>query len=116
MFNIEFFTKTTGKSPVKDFIFEQNQKTINKIFEVIDYLKEFGFGLPTNYLRLMSGTSKLWELRIKAQSKNYRIFLSNTGDRNIILLHAILKKKQKTPVQDIKTAEERLRIYETSKF
>ena len=94
-----------------EFILSQEQKAQDKIYEVLEYLREYGFHLPTNYLRRMSGTKALWELRAKYTSRQYRVFLAKTGDKTIMLLHAIIKKTAKTPRQDIDTADARLQTY-----
>jgi phage-related protein len=112
MFRILYFTSASGRSHVEDFINEQPRQARDKCFEVISFLETHGFHLSTNYLRRMSGSHKLWELRIQYQSRKYRIFLARVEDRTIIFLHSIIKKTQKTPQQDIWTAEERLRMYE----
>lgn len=113
MFIVRYFTTASGREPVVDFIESENTKVRSKIYEIIGYLAEYGFHLPT-YLRRMSGTKSLWELRIKYQ-RQYRIFLAHIGDKEIILLHAIVKKTQKTPEKDIQTAQERLGRYRAEK-
>lgn len=51
---------------------------------------------------------KLWELRIRAGRKAYRvIYFAFTGQR-FILLHAFLKKTRKTPRKQIAIAQRRL--------
>jgi phage-related protein len=110
MFDIRFFTTLSGREPVRDFIHGEDRQARDKIFEVISYLRLYGFHLPTQYLRRMSGTKQLWELRIKYH-KQYRIFLAKIDEQTIVLLHAIIKKTQKTPERDIETAEERLKHY-----
>lgn len=111
MVEIIYFTTTSGRSPVQDFILKQQAKAQAKIYEVVEYLQEFGFHLPAPYLRRMIGSNYLWELRTQAQSKQYRIFLAKGGDNIIVLLHAIVKKTQKTPPIDIETAQNRLKVY-----
>ena len=108
-FTIYYFTTASNRCPVKEFIVAQGRQTQAKIVEVIGYLQTYGFHLPTQYLRRMSGSQRLWELRAKYRSKQYRIFLAKSGQTEIVLLHAIIKKTAKTPKQDIETAEERLR-------
>jgi len=52
--------------------------------------------------------NKLWELRVQAGRKAYRvIYFAWTGQR-FILLHAFLKKSAKTPRQELTIAEARL--------
>lgn len=93
---------------MKDFIDNYDRGTRAKVFTVIDYLKDYGFHLETKYLRRMTGTKALWELRIAYASNQYRIFLAKIGEKDIILLHAIIKKTQKTPRKEIDIAEKRL--------
>ena len=108
MFDIRFFTTQSGREPVQEFIRAEDQKARDKIYEVLTYLQTYGFHLPTPYLRRMSGTKHLWELRIKYQ-KQYRIFLARIDEQTIVLLHAIIKKTQKTPQRDLELARRRLR-------
>lgn len=115
-FSIEYFTTGSDRSVVETFILSQNKKTASKIFSTILYFEKFGFQLPTNYLRRMSGTKRLWELRIKHSSNQYRIFLAKSKARNntVILLHAFIKKTGKTPNKEIQTAEDRLKLFDLS--
>ena len=73
-------------------------------------LRDYGFHLEVKYLRRMAGVKGLWELRAKYQSVQFRIFLSKLTDREVVLLHAIIKKTAKTPKRDIQTAEKRMRL------
>lgn len=114
MFTVRYFTTASGREPVVEFIDSENRKTRDKIYEVIGYLREYGFHLPAQYLRRMSGTKSLWELRIKYQ-RQYRIFLAHVGEKDIILLHAIIKKTQQTPDKEIHAAQERLERYRAEK-
>ena len=51
---------------------------------------------------------KLWELRVRAGRKAYRVaYFVFTGQR-FILLHAFLKKSRKTSRREITTAKRRL--------
>jgi phage-related protein len=110
-FAVYYFTTASGRSPVKDFLVDQDRQARDKIVEVIEYLREYGFQLSTQYLRRMSGSKALWELRAKYRSKQYRIFLAKTAETDILLVHAIIKKTPKTPKTDIQTAEERLNAF-----
>ena len=67
-----------------------------------ELFREYGLQLPTKYLKRMTGTQALWELR----AGNIRLFFfikDNTG----IIVHAIKKKTNKTPLQDIQLAGKR---------
>lgn len=59
------------------------------------------------YLKQLTGVKKLWELR----AERYRIFLTPLKQKNILLIHAIIKKTQKTPKKELKLAVKRLKEY-----
>lgn len=105
---IVFYLTARGQSPVEEFIDALPVKDQAKIAWTIELLKNYGMRLPQPYLKRLIGTKNLWELRIAFGGKAYRIFISPIPKEHTILLHAIMKKKQKTPVKDIETAENRL--------
>jgi len=105
---IVFYLQASGRSPVEEFIDALPEKDQAKIAWTIDLLTKHGMNLPQPYLKRLAGTKNLWELRIAFGGKAYRIFLSPIPPKRNILLHAIVKKKQKTPTKDIETAENRL--------
>jgi len=109
MLRLFHFTTASGRRPVDDFLEDEDDKAQAKVEEVLSFFREYGFHLPDQYLRRMSGTNYLWELRIKYRGKQYRIFLAKLEENTAILLHAIIKKTQKTPQQDVQTAIERYR-------
>ena len=68
--------------------------------------RSFGLQLSLPYVKHLE--NKLWELRVQAGRKAYRvIYFAWTGQR-FILLHAFLKKSAKTPRQELAIAESRL--------
>jgi phage-related protein len=111
MFELWFFTTAAGRRPVHEFLLAQDTASQDKIYEVMNYFREHGFHLSTQHLRRMSGSKRLWELRTKSRAKQYRLFVAKIDDRIVVLLHAIIKKTQKTPKRDIETAEERLELF-----
>ena len=110
MIRLLYFTTASQRQPVKDCIEEEDVKAQAKIREVLQFFREYGFHLPDQYLRRMSGTSSLWEIRAKYRGRQYRIFLARIGNDAAVLLHMIIKKTQKTPQQALQTAQERLRL------
>lgn len=107
MFKVYYFTTASGRNPVKEFIDRYDHRTRAKLLAVIEYLEHYGFHLETKYLHRMRGTKTLWELRIAYAGNQYRIFLAKIGDKEIALLHAIVKKTQKVPRKEIDVAEKR---------
>lgn len=64
--------------------------------------KENGFALPSKYLKKIA--SNLWELR----PGNIRLLIGKAGNQ-MILVHIFIKKTQKTPRKEVKTAINRLK-------
>ena len=91
--------KTHIIDPVKKFIKHLPEPEVAKIITTISLFEEYGPALPAKYLKRITGTKELWELR----AKRIRIFLIIKGNTGIFI-HAIKKKTQKTPKQDIELA------------
>lgn len=110
MFKIEYY-KESEKYPVMDFISSLPTKDKAKILWELDMLEEFGTMLGMPYIKKIKGTEELWELRIKHNSKNYRIFYFNYSKGILVLIHALQKKSSQTPRREIKLALSRLYRY-----
>lgn len=87
---------------VTDFLYALEVDKAAKVRSVLRLFEEYGHALPVKYLKRMSGTKELWELR----AKNIRIFLIFSGN-TAVAVHGIIKKTQKIPHQDIETAIKR---------
>lgn len=97
---------------MKDFILGQPDGAIAEILHVFKLLSQFNVTLGMPYVRKID-KSGLRELRIKHGSDIYRIlFFAYTGHR-FILLHAILKKADKTPESDKLLAIQRINDYKS---
>lgn len=59
----------------------------------------------------MSGTDDLWEIRVKQSGNIFRLLGFFDGQQLIILTSAFQEKTQKTPRQEIRTAEARKACY-----
>jgi len=68
--------------------------------------------VPEKYFKHMEGTKGLYEIRVEAGSKNYRIFSFFDQGNIVVVGNAFLKKTQKTPKKEIDKA---LRIMEEYK-
>lgn len=55
---------------------------------------------------------KLWELRITGRDGIARVIYVTTAGRRVVVLHAFVKKTQKTPRQAMETARKRLKELE----
>ncbi|OGE04087.1 hypothetical protein A3B51_00385 [Candidatus Curtissbacteria bacterium RIFCSPLOWO2_01_FULL_41_18] len=106
---IEYYKTINKKSPIKEFVDGLDVKAQNKIFEVLDLLKEFGMSLGMPHSKKVTGTS-LWELRILG-GDNIRIFYIAKTGKTFLLLHGFQKKKQKTDKKEIRVALDRFSDY-----
>lgn len=82
-------------------ISDENQA---QIIRVIKLFKEWEFNLTEKHLKRI--TKRLWELR----AGKVRLLFGIVGI-TIIIVNVFLKKTQKTPSKEIKTALQRLKIY-----
>ena len=113
VYSIELYEKVDGKIPVLDFILTLNPKQQAKIYREIDLLEKFGNELHYPHVDTVKGKeyTGLWELRIEFSSNIFRIFYFLPQSNNVILLHGIIKKKQKTPKKELKIALDRMKEY-----
>jgi phage-related protein len=107
---VVFYQDEQGNEPVKDFILRQPDGAIAEILHVLKLLRQFNITLGMPYVRKID-KSGLRELRIKHGSDIYRIFFFAYTGKKFILLHAILKKEDKTPESDKLQAIERMHDY-----
>lgn len=94
----------TKKSPVRKYIVNLTLKEQTKIYKYIDFLRAEDGILDEPYSKHIKG--KIRELRVDFARNRHRIFYFAFLGKNIILLHAFLKKADKTPETEIKIAEE----------
>ncbi len=105
--HLKFYTiLKTGESPILDFIYGLNKREQTKVFKYIDYLREQKGMLDEPYSRHIKG--KIRELRVDFARNRFRIFYFLFIGKTIVLLHAFEKDTQKTPLNEITKAEERL--------
>ncbi|MCL2440708.1 MAG: type II toxin-antitoxin system RelE/ParE family toxin [Treponema sp.] len=107
VFDVVFFETANGRQPVREFILEQTREDQKEIGSDIRNVQDnFPVGLPL--VRKLK--SELWEIRSIIKDSISRVFFTFYKEK-IILLHAIVKKSQKTPPKDIDVATERLKEF-----
>ncbi len=108
---IVFYESRSGNKPVKEFLDSLEGIVRNKVYSSLELLKEYGINLSLPHVKKITGTP-LWELRILGESST-RIFYVARAGQKFLLLHGFRKKSQKTPENEIKTAEKRLNDFIT---
>ena len=102
-YRIKYYKNSqNNREPVGEFIDSQNLKIQQKIFVYLELLQENKGRL--NYPYSSHIKDKIWELRVDFAKNCYRIFYFVFINREIILLHAFLKKTNKTPRKEIQRA------------
>jgi phage-related protein len=99
-----FFETGSGSQPVRDFILElarEDRKEIGS--DIFTVQKGFPLGLPL----VEKIDADLWELRSHISDGICRIFFT-IHKKMMVLLHAFVKKSQRIPLKEIKTAKGRL--------
>lgn len=110
MHKIIYYTRN-NTCPILDFFKKLPKKDVAKILRDIDLLEEFGLSLGMPYIKKITGTKDVWELRTKQSSNNYRIFYFTMKSKEIVLLNAFQKKTQKTPPLELNKAIEYMNDY-----
>lgn len=109
--SIEYFVGDNGKSPVKDFIDALSPESKAKFIFIADLLMEYGMNVREPYVKPITGTRKLFEIRIKDRQNIHRIFYFAFTGRRLVLLHGFTKKTDKTPLREIEIAENRMKEF-----
>ncbi|MEI7424978.1 MAG: type II toxin-antitoxin system RelE/ParE family toxin [Candidatus Staskawiczbacteria bacterium] len=102
-YKVRFYEDSTGKSSVLEYIDNLSEKEKAKVVKYIDFLKISGGVLDEPYSKHIKG--KIRELRVDFGKNKHRIFYFTFIEKNIIILHAFLKKTAKTPSKEIEKAE-----------
>lgn len=86
-----------------DFLKSLPEKMQNKIIKTIQYVETLQM-VPEKYLKHITGTMGLYEIRAKFSSDIVRVFCFFDGEKLVVLLSGFQKKTQKTPKGEIDRA------------
>jgi phage-related protein len=87
---IEFYKTLDGKAKSK----------VQYVLELIKQVER----VPEKFLKHLSGTNGLYEIRIEFQSNIYRIFCCFDEGKLVILFNGFQKKSKKTPQNELEKA------------
>lgn len=104
-YTVKFYRDSKmDRSPVLDYLKDLGKKDRAKISKYIEFLRLNKGYLDEPYSKHITG--KIRELRVDFAKNRHRIFYFTFFKKTIILLHAFLKQTPKTPVGEIKRAQE----------
>ncbi len=99
-----FYRTTAGNEPVREWLKAlppEDRKIIG------DDLKIAQYGWPLGMPLIRKLEAGLWEVRCRLQDRIARVIFTVESDA-MVLLHGFIKKSQKTPLQDLQLARQRL--------
>jgi phage-related protein len=103
--DVRFFLTEAGTEPVRDWLRMLSATGRKRIGEDI---KTVQFGWPLGMPLVDHLDGDIWEVRSRLDTRIARTLFATEGG-TMILLHAFIKKQQKTPKPDLDLAKERLK-------
>lgn len=101
---VVFFKAKSGNEPVREWLNSlpaDDKKTIGEDIKTVQY------GWPIGMPVVRKIEPDLWEVRSSLKNRIARV-LFTVEDGYMVLLHGFIKKSQKTPLEDLRLAKERL--------
>ncbi len=92
----------------------QDDKVKEKIQYVLELIKQVD-KVPEKFLKHLTGTDGIYEIRIEYRSDIYRVFCCFDEGRLVVLFNGFQKKTQKTPQNEIDKAVRLMKEYFDSK-
>jgi phage-related protein len=102
------------KNYFEQFYLTQNKKVQEKILWTIRLIEEHN-KISKKYLKHVTGTKGIYEIRVEYNSDIFRIFCIFDENNLIILMNGFQKKSQKTPHIEIAKAIQLKQAYESEK-
>lgn len=107
-FPARFFQSDSGRMPVRDWLLDLTSDDRKAVGDDIR-AAEFGWPIGMPLCRPISGRKGLWEIRSDlSDGRIARVFFC-AFEGEMILLHGMIKKTQKTPEKDLDVAEKRMK-------
>ena len=102
------------KNYFREFYDQQEERVQEKIDFVLDLIVSIE-RVPEKFLKHLSGTDGLYEVRVKSSSNIFRIFCFFDEGKVVVLLHGFNKKTDKTPSKELERASKLKKEYFTDK-
>ncbi|MBF0388075.1 MAG: type II toxin-antitoxin system RelE/ParE family toxin [Candidatus Omnitrophica bacterium] len=101
---VAFYVSQSGREPVRDWLISLSKAEKKLIGEDI---KTVQFGWPIGMPVVEKLDRDLWEVRTTLRDKIARVLFTVHAGK-IVLLHGFIKKTQKTPIDDLDLATDRM--------
>jgi len=103
---VYFYKTAAGNEPVREFLSDLSKPDKRAIGEDIKTV-QFGYPIGMPLTRKFENHKKLEEIRCKISGNKIVRIIFFVDNGTIILLHAFVKKSQKTPREELNLAEKR---------
>ena len=113
LFEVEYYEKSDGTYPAEEFILSQDIKMQTKLFRLLELLELKGNELREPYSKSLS--DGIFEIRAIQGNNITRVLYFFVVDKKIILTNGFVKKRQKTPENEIVLAKKYRKDYELRK-
>lgn len=101
---VVFFRTARGNEPAREWLKSLKREDRKRIGEDV---KTAQFGWPLGMPLIRKLETRLWEVRSHVSQGISRVIFTVEGNTRV-LLHGFIKKSQKTPPVELKTARQRL--------
>ncbi len=98
---IVYYISSSKTNPVKEFL-DANLKAKVKALRIFSNIEEYGLTSIIPHIKKLTGTP-LWEIRIIGED-SVRILYITRQEKQVFLLHAFIKKTNKTPLKEVNIA------------
>lgn len=102
---VTYYTSKDGKNPVRDFLDRCSEKQQAKLLRIIENINQYGLMAVISHLKKLEGFP-LWEIRVLGKD-NMRIIYAVLVGQEVLLLHGLFKKSQKTSSSEISISMKR---------
>src|SRR3989344_2259188 len=114
MYKVIFYKASRGEEPTVRYLKTLDVKVRIKFYKLLTLLENLGPNLKRPYADLLK--NKIYELRIKFSSNQYRTLYFFYGREYIVITHGFTKKTDKVPEIEIKRAETYRKDFEKQIF
>ena len=91
--------------------YEELPVKVQKKFDYVLKLIQYAERVPEKFLKHIEGTKGLYEIRVEYGSNIFRVFCCFDEGKLIVFFNGFQKKSQKTPKNEIQTAEDLMQTY-----
>lgn len=110
MREVIYYRTARGAEPVKAFLDSLASKQAQKVVWVLNLIESLPL-IPKQYFKKLVGTDDIWEVRIDSGNDTFRLLGFFDKGNLVVLTNGFAKKSERTPINEIKIAEERKRDY-----